>query len=136
MISTTSLSHKIITDITLTRHQLKPPNLIIPIMKKKENLWNLLCGGLIESTIVITLDLTCFCWRAIHEILWSLKICGPNSQLIIILVKYEFIFQAHKSVKIWLLFYQTPLFTNLFMNTFFYLDSTCLLNKPKIKGQA
>ena len=22
------------------------------------------------------------------------------------------------------------------MNTFFYLDSTCLLNKPKIKGQA
>ena len=38
MISTTSLSYKIITDITLTRHQLKPPNLIIPIMKKKENL--------------------------------------------------------------------------------------------------
>ena len=36
MISTTSLSHKIITDITLTRHQLKPPNLIIPIMKKRK----------------------------------------------------------------------------------------------------
>ena len=36
MISATSLSHKIIIDIILTRYQLKPPNSII-MKKKKKN---------------------------------------------------------------------------------------------------